>query len=541
MKHEQPPGGSRQIVSPHPQAHRLGARVDYFSNESLHRDLAGRTVRGGMITGSAQVLRVLIGLASVGILARLLLPEDFGLVAMVAFFTNFAAMFVDSGLSMATVQRDEINHRQASNLFWIGAALGTLIAIIVACLSPAIAWFYDEPRLVAITLALACSYVLSGMTVQHQALLKRAMQFHRIAAVDICSLIAGHTAGILWAWYYYEQPSDYFALVCIPIVTSFTRMVLVWSFCHWRPGLPQRGAGTRDMVAFGANLTGFNFVNYFARNADNLIIGWWWGPVSLGFYERTYRLLLFPMQQVPPALSTVVIPALSRLRDSPERYRRAYLSAVRPLVWVGMLLVGFLFAVSEPLVLLYMGVKWQPVVGLFRALAPAALVSSFICSAGWVYMSWGHVDRHFKWGIVHSLIVLATIMACVPFGTLAVAGGISAIYVILRAPSFYICYYGTPIRLADLGNIVWRPLLIVLVSGGIGYVVSEQRMALERATDFWPLTTTFALTAAAFLISCGLLIAILPGTLAELKRIAEIAKLRKRPSSAPVASQQSPA
>lgn len=153
------------------------SRTDhYFSSQQLRAGLKGKTVRGGLYTAVSQVLVVLINLAAIPILARLLSPSDFGLVAMVSVFTGLAAMFVDAGLTMATVQREELTHQQVTNLFWLATALGLLIALFVAAASPLLAWFYDEPRLIAITIAMSAATFFSGLTIQHQTLLRRAMQ-----------------------------------------------------------------------------------------------------------------------------------------------------------------------------------------------------------------------------------------------------------------------------------------------------------------------------------------------------------------------------
>ncbi len=260
-------------------------QIDYFSSESLRQGLKEKTVRGGKVTAGGQVATLLISLAAVPALARLLEPEDFGLLAMVAVLTNFARMFVDAGLSMATVQQEKITPQQVTNLFWIATALGALISVVVACLAPAVAWFYGEPRLTAITLALSVSFFMSGLAVQHRALLRRGMQFMAITSVGVLAAIAGQVVAIAWAWRHYGQDNDYWALVLIPIVTAGVGLIGTWLTCRWRPGWPRAKAGTRNLVVFGANMTAFSFVNYFARNLDNLLIGWWWGATPLGYYR----------------------------------------------------------------------------------------------------------------------------------------------------------------------------------------------------------------------------------------------------------------
>src|SRR5438046_8051456 len=118
----------------------------------------------------------------------------------------------------------------------------------------------------------------------------------------------------------------------------------VWTACKWRPGLPTRGAGVRSMLAYGGNLTGFNVMTFFARNTDNALIGKFWGAYQLGVYSRAYQLLLMPMSQINNPLVAVAVPALSRLTDSPERYRAAYLKIVEKIAMITMPGIVFMMA-----------------------------------------------------------------------------------------------------------------------------------------------------------------------------------------------------
>src|SRR5439155_16698701 len=145
--------------------------------------LKGRTIASGAVTLSAQGCKFLLNLVSTMVLARLLTPRDFGLFAMVATITGFLRVFKDAGLSVATVQRERITHAQVSNLFWINVVVSALSAFILAGLAPVIARFYHNPRVVSVTVLLSATFLISGSTVQHQALLKRQMRFKALAVV----------------------------------------------------------------------------------------------------------------------------------------------------------------------------------------------------------------------------------------------------------------------------------------------------------------------------------------------------------------------
>src|SRR5436305_10095373 len=153
---------------------------EHIKTDHLLPDLKRRTISGGVVTGSAQAAKFGLNLVSTVILARLLIPRDFGLVAMVTAVTGFLAMFRHAGLATPTVQREHLTHAQVSNLFWINLGVSASCALILAALSPIIAWFYHDSRVTAIMLVLSTTFLIGGFRVQHLALLNRQMLFKAI-------------------------------------------------------------------------------------------------------------------------------------------------------------------------------------------------------------------------------------------------------------------------------------------------------------------------------------------------------------------------
>src|SRR6266481_547582 len=171
----------------------------HLGTDHLLSDLKGRTISGAFITIVAQGAQFLLSLVSIMVLARLLTPKDFGLFAMVTTVMGYLRVFKDAGLSTATVQREGITHAQVSNLFWINVAVSGAISLVVAASAPTIAWFYREPRLVPITLALSITFLLSGLTIQHTALLNRQMRFMAIPIIQAGWVLIGVAVGIAMA------------------------------------------------------------------------------------------------------------------------------------------------------------------------------------------------------------------------------------------------------------------------------------------------------------------------------------------------------
>jgi len=448
----------------------------HFQTDHLRTDMKGRSVRGGAVTVGAGAISFVISMASTPILARLLTPHDFGLIGMVAGIIGFIVLFKDMGLSIATIQKEKINHKQVSTLFWINIAISVCVMLATIIAAPVIAWFYQEPVLLLVTLFTAPAQLLSGLTIQHQALLKRQMRFGTLAGINLTAQLVAIGVGITLAIHDYEV----FALVTMPLSNAITTMMLVWLFCRWRPGRPVRGSGVREMLKFGGNLTGFNVVNYFVRELDNILIGKFGGTDQLGMYKKAYSLLMLPIRQINTPITSVAIPALSRMQNDPEGYRRYYRKAISVLVFVGMPAVAFATVAAEKVVLIVLGDQWLGTVNMFIALSPAAFIGTFNVATGWVYMSMGTTDRQFRLGILTSAITVAAFAAGVWWGresglgtAMGVAIALSATFVVMRYPSVWYCFRGTPLRVRDLGVVLWRPTLASILAGAVVYVVDH--------------------------------------------------------------------
>lgn len=440
---------------------------DHFSTDHLLADLKGRSVRGGAVTLAAQGIKFALQMGSTMVLARLLTPNDFGLIAMVVVVTGFAAMFKDAGLSMATVQREHITHEQVSTLFWINVALSVLIMVAVASLAPAVAWFYDKPQLTWITLALASTFIFSGLTVQHQALLRRQMRFRALAVIEILSLAVGIATGITMA----VLDFGFWSLVGMAAGMAVSNCVLVWLVSGWRPGRPVRGSGVRPMLGFGAYLSGSSLMAYLRRNLDNVLIGATWGAGTLGVYAKAYGLLMLPLQQVNAPVSAVVVPALSRLQGNRDKYRQYYRKALLLVTSMSTPIVGFAFVSADVLVLVILGEQWREAIPIFLALAPAAFAGTLDVAGGWVYVSSGRTDRLFRANIASTLFISCAIVGGLPWGALGVAVAFSLAFCIERTPIIWYAFRETTLSLRDVGAAIWRPCLATVIAGSATLVL----------------------------------------------------------------------
>ncbi len=433
-----------------------------FNTSHLHSDLKKRSLKSGAVTLGSQAFQFIIQLGSTMILARILSPQDYGINAMAAAITGFAAIFSNLGLSTATIQRADINHEQVSTLFWINVAIGLLITIVVAAISPMAAWFYKTPDLLWVMLSLSVIFTISGLSVQHSALLTRQMRFFSIAKINVISLLAGILVAITAAFYGF----GYWALVFNSLTLVTVKTLGLWVSCKWIPGKPSRSAGVGSMVKFGSDLVGFDIINYFARNLDNVLIGRYYGSNALGLYSKAYQLLMMPISNLRGPIISVATPALSRLQNDPEEYRNYYLKCISLLAFISMPLVVFMFVCSDQLISLLLGSQWMGASEIFKILAIAAFIQPVAGTVGMVLISTGRSRKYLLIGTVNAFIICSAFVAGLPWGAIGVATAYTAANYLILFPTLFYTFKGSSINIRDFIFAVYKPLFASLVMGG---------------------------------------------------------------------------
>lgn len=432
---------------------------NYLQGVAAGKGLGRRAVSGGMVVVVSQVLKNMLRLGGAILLARILVPKDFGIVAMVAAITNFIAMFKDMGLSMATIHQAEISHEQVSALFWLNNAVSAGLMVITIVIAPAIAWFYDEPRLTAITIWTSLGFLLGGLSIQHRALMQRNLQIATLSAIEMASMALGTCVGVAVAvaWH------NYTALVAMQVSTIAFFSLGTILLSPWRPGRYSRSADVAGMVRYGGNITGFSIVNYFSRNLDNVLIGKYCGPQQLGFYDRAYQLMMIPMQQLITPLSSIAVTVLSRLKDDVRKYRKSYCLSLSMLAYLVIPGMAAVVAMCDVLVLVVLGPQWEGAIRIFRILAIAALLQPLAGTVGWVYMSRGRTDRMLRWGVASAPLYVGSFFFGLPWGAVGVAVSYTICFYVLLVPSLAYAFRGNGLAVKDFFGSILCPVVIGLV------------------------------------------------------------------------------
>jgi O-antigen/teichoic acid export membrane protein len=464
-------------------------------DSTLSREIAAgavrSTVRSALLwTLSGQWGGYVLQLATTIVLARLLQPADFGLVGMALTLTVLVDQFRTLGLSQAVVQRKDLTWRQVDALFWVNAATGVVLGASVACLGPLAASFYGRSELVPICGVLGAAYVVSGLGVQHNALLNRHLRFRAIALRTSASRLVASAAAIGAAL----AGAGFWSLVVLHVTHSVAAVVVVWTAVRWRPGPPRRVSEAMPLLRFGAGVSAAGLLNTVSRNADNVLIGRVLGADALGLYTRAYSLLLVPLRQLKSPLGSIVEPVLSSMQDQPVRYRKVYCSAIQGLAHVGMPVVAVLAVVSNELVLVLLGEQWLAAVPVFQVLAIAGLVQLVSSTTGWLYVSSGRAGPFARWAAVSSVITVLSFAVGLSWGIEGVAVAYAVGQIMMLLPSFYFASQGTAVSVTDILSAMRRPAVLALLAAATAV------LARDLLGGRTPVVLLFATTAVALLV-----------------------------------------
>ena len=419
-------------------------------------ELRSSTITGSFLVHRGTSPKFAAGITSTAVLARILSPADFGLVGIVSAIAGFAGIFKDGGLSLPTIQRKDITDQQISNLFWCNVSLSLLISVVFIAAAPCIAWYYGDPRLAAVAAVSSLAFIAGGVANQHQALLRRSMNHTLLASIETVAVVVGHSVAIAIGL----ATKSYWSLVAIPLVQESVRTWSVWKYCDFRPERPRRNAKTLELVQFGGNFTAAAFSNYLARNADNLIIGKFFGLAAVGAYSRAYGLLLLPIQIVNGPIRGVAISTLSRLQDDPERYKRFYLNLVDVVNSVAIPLAVLCAVAGDLVINALLGPGWEASVPIIRWLSICALFQPIINSTSWLYISQSRGRDLRNVGILSAVFIVISFFVGVSWGVSGVAAAYSCCYVLVVVPMLYASVGQCgPVSTADLALATFRGLL----------------------------------------------------------------------------------
>ncbi len=479
--------------------------------------------RGAAVTLIGQGARIALLLAGVVVLARLLAPQDYGLLAMVLAVTGVAEVVRDFGLGSAAVQARTLSRGQRGNLFWLSTGIGIALALVVLAASPLLATFYDEPRLQPIAAVLSLTFVLNGVMTQYKADLQRRLRFGTLTGLELGGQAVGLATGVALAL----GGAGYWALVAQQVVQLAAQLVALLVVCRWLPGRWARDEPVRPFVSFGANLVGGQMLAYASNNVDSVVIGSTLGPGPLGLYNRAFQLLVLPLYQINAPITRVALPVLSRLVDDPPRYRQFLLTGQTAMLNLVSAILAFAAAQAPSVVLVALGPRWLETAGLFQVLAIAGFFTMAGYACYWVYLSQGLTHQHLRLSLVTRPLQIAMIVGGAQGGLYGVAWAYTAA-VVLQWPANL--WWLHRVSDAPVGQI-WRNGARTVLVYGWALVASAAATRWLTPDGTW---TSLAVGALALLAALALAALCVPAYRRDLRTIADLRhQLRGRPGRPP--------
>ena len=484
--------------------------------------LARRSVRATIATTVAAGLDFAVRLGSVAILARLVSPADFGVVMVAGAAVAIAEQFRDLGLSTATLQRPDLSAAEVTNLFWINAAAGLLLALALCALSPALAWLLGDPRLIPVTCGLALTLPAGGLAVQHQALLGRNLRAGPLATVRVGAGLVS-TALAIWLA---ARGAGCWALLWREVSRAVLLTGGTWCLLPWRPGPPRNLASIRPHLRFGADVLGSNLLGALAAGSDRLVLGAFAGPTAVGVYRQAAQLVATPTDQLLGPLYQVAQPALSRVQHEPERYRRAYKRLLTLVSLTTMPVSVFLAVFAEEATLTLLGPGWDQAVPVVRILCVAALFRQPVGSTALLLLSRGDARTCLWLAALNQILLMPALLLGSSAGPTGVALAEVSVAALMIAPRLHAACAGSFVTSGDFLRTIARPVAAASLLLPALLVLRPLLSGLDPAAR---LATASVIAAPLFL----LVWLALPGGRASAASLFADVRLALRPTAAP--------
>lgn len=363
----------------------------------------------------AQLISFTVGI----ILARILLPSDFGVIAMFGVVIALAGAIIDGGMASSLIRTKEIDQSDLSTVFWFNIATSFLLYIIIFITAPFIAQFYKVEILTPVIRVYSLTLIISSFgSVQNMRFVKD-MDFRTGFKIQLPSLIIGGISGVIMAW----KGLGIWTLVFYPLIQSTISVIQLWLYSKWRPSFIFDKVKFKYHFNYGYKLTISDLLNTLFKNSYTIIIGKYFSPTDLGFYNRADSLKQLPVSNLSTALNKVTFPLFAKISNDDGKLREVYKRLMKVVIFIIAPILCLMAAVAEPLIRFILTDKWLPSVPYFQVLVIAGILYPVHAYNLNILKVKGRTDLFFKLEIYKKILMVLVLIFSVHFGVMGIVWG----------------------------------------------------------------------------------------------------------------------
>lgn len=428
--------------------------------------LKKRVLEGTKWVALANIFKQIMRIVSLVIFARLLTPDDFGIFSILMIFVSFLIMFVDMGTAAALIHIKRPTQKLLSSIFFFNIFIGIFLFLLLVLFAGVIAGFFEKPILENLLILIAINFIIMSFGVVQKAKFEKDLDVKYLTLAESIAIFTGIVVAIISAYY----GLGVYSLVVQTLITSFITVGLIWLISSWRPVFYFSFSEIQKIWKYTANLSTFNLVNYFSRNADNILIGKFLNTNALGVYSLAYNIMLYPLQNISRVLIRILFPAFSHIQNDNKKFKRAYLKVIFFIALISFPIMVGLMVTAELFVEVVFGDKWKNLAVLLIILAPVGMIKSIGETNGSIYMAKGNTGLLLKIGIFSTFVTILFFIFGIFYGVEGVAVSFLLSNMLLFYPIFKISWKQIDLGVTE-GIKSLLPVLIISIIMGISVLL----------------------------------------------------------------------
>ncbi|ACT59825.1 lipopolysaccharide biosynthesis protein [Hirschia baltica] len=429
----------------------------------ISKSMGSTVVKGAAWGTLATIARISSALLVLPVLARYLLPEEFGIVQIGMPVVLFLMLFNDFGFGPALVRAKSVTNNAWSSVFWVNISIGILMTITMYAMSGPIANWYKVPEAKPILEALSLILVLSCVTITPAAMLQRKMRFDILSMTEVISI----GAGICVAFYGAINGYGAWALVGQQVTMFALKAVFMLALSFPPVSFVIDRGELKSLLGFSSHMMASRVLNFFSRNIDNIVIGRVLGAAALGYYSIAYRILLLPVEVFAWGLSQVLMPAMSKFQDDKGRMRAATLRTYRLISVFTFPLMAGISILAEPIIVFFLGERMANAAIVLQIIAPVGAIQSITSTQGAMYMALGRADILSKLSLLGLIAMTISTLIGAQWGLVGISWAYLILVVVMTPLTFLPLFKLLEMPISTAFNAIKTPLISTLIMTAI--------------------------------------------------------------------------